>query len=231
MLRVESLVVRYGAVDAVKGVDLRVDAGEAVSLLGPNGAGKSSVVKALVGWEPAAEGRIEFDGNDVTRAQPWRRFALGLGVVPEGGRVFGDLTVEENLRVSARRADPFTGLELFPVLKERRNQRASTLSGGERQMLSVARALAGHPRLLVLDEVSFGLMPKAVVAIFDALARLLAEGISLLVIEQEETRALRLCSRAYVLSQGVVSVESTTEQLAGSDQLRAAYFGTGPAAE
>ena len=228
MLEVEGLVVRYGAVEAVKGVDLHVDHGEAVCLLGANGAGKSSVVRALAGWERPARGRIGFDGREITRLEPWHRFGLGLGIVPEGGRVFGDLTVDENLRVAGRRADASLGLELFPVLAERRAQRAGTLSGGERQMLTVARALAGRPKLLVVDEVSFGLMPRAVSAIFAALARLRDdEGTSLLVIEQEEARALALCTRAYVLSQGQVSLAGSSRELAGSGRLRSAYLGGG----
>lgn len=225
MLRVEGLVVRYGAIEALTGCDLSVGAGAAVCLLGANGAGKTTLVRALAGWERPVAGRIELQGRDVTRLPPWERQRAGLGVVPEGGRVFGDLTVEENLRVSGRDADTRIGLELFPVLTERRTQRAGTLSGGERQMLSLARALAGRPRLLVIDEVSFGLMPRAVESIFGVLARLRDEGMSMLVIEQEEARALGLCARAYVLSQGAVQLEGPSGELAGSEALRAAYLG------
>lgn len=225
MLAVEGLIVRYGAVEALKGADVRVEAGEAVCLLGANGAGKSTLVRALAGWERPVAGRITLEGRDITGLEPWRRQALGLGVVPEGGRVFGELTVGENLRVAGRAADPRLGLELFPVLSERLRQPAGTLSGGERQMLAMARALAGRPKLLVVDEVSFGLMPLAVESIFAALARLRDEGVSLLVIEQEEARALSLCRRAYVFSQGRVSLAGTSAELAGSDELRGAYLG------
>lgn len=229
MLEIESLVVRYGAVEAVKGCDVTVGDGEAVCLLGANGAGKSTLVRALAGWERPAEGRIVFAGEDITHAHPWERHRRGLGIVPEGGRVFGDLSVEENLRVGGRGADPSVGLELFPVLAERRRQSAGTLSGGERQMLAIARALAGRPKLLVVDEVSFGLMPRAVASIFTVLARLRDEGVSLLVIEQEEARALGLCGRAYVLSQGRVSLAGRSDELAGSQALRSAYLGGGTA--
>ncbi|MQA25192.1 MAG: ATP-binding cassette domain-containing protein [Micromonosporaceae bacterium] len=224
MLEVTDLVAGYGRIDAVKGVSVALQPGEAVCLLGMNGAGKSTLVKAIAGWLPARQGRISLDGVDITRQKPWRRCTSGLGVVPEGGRVFRDLTVEENLRVTGG-ADWARGLELFAVLGERRGQLAGSLSGGERQMLAMARALANQPRYLVLDEVSFGLMPRAVDAIFERLAALRADGLGLLVIEQQEQRALAFCGRGYVIAHGVIVAEGDTARLAADEAVRQAYLG------
>ena len=223
MLQATDLTIAYGAIDAVRGVTLTVEAGEAVCVLGPNGVGKTTLVRALVGWQRPRRGRILFRDTDITTWPSWRRTRGGIGVVPEGGRVFADLTVQENLRATGS-DDWERGFELFPALAERRRQLAGSLSGGERQMLALGRALVFSPQLLIVDEASFGLMPQAVEEIFTKLAELRDEGIALLIIEQREDEALQLCSRGYVMGAGRLIAEASSRELASREELRRLYM-------
>ena len=224
MLEIQGLVAGYGHIDAVSDVTLHLDRGEAVCLLGMNGAGKTTIVKALAGWLRPSAGHVLLDGRDITRTPSWERTHRGLAVVPEGGRVFRDLSVEENLKIG-KSTQWQRGYDLFPLLYERRRQVAGSLSGGQRQMLSLSRALATEPKYLILDEISFGLMPTITNGIFERLEDLRSQNIGLLVIEQEERRALAFCDRGYVLAQGTLVAEGRSDDLAKDQQVRRAYLG------
>ncbi len=233
MLWVEGLSVRYGAFEAVQGVSLRLEEGEAVALIGPNGAGKTSVLRGLLGLA-RAEGEVRLFGRPYPRRSPEALLPLGVVLVPEGRALFGGLTVEENLLLGGfhrfrRREDLRPDLErvyeLFPRLRERRTQRAATLSGGEQQMLAIGRALLTRPKLLLLDEPSLGLAPLMVREIYRILARLKAEGVSLLVVEQNAKVALALADRAYVMEAGRVVLEGEARALAQDPKVVEAYLG------
>ncbi|WP_018461641.1 ABC transporter ATP-binding protein [Thermus oshimai] len=233
MLRTEGLSVRYGAFEAAQGVSLRLEEGEAVALIGPNGAGKTSVLRGLLGLA-RAEGEVHFFGRPCPKRSPEALLPLGVVLVPEGRALFGGLTVEENLLLGGflrfrRREDLRPDLErvyeLFPRLKERRGQRAGTLSGGEQQMLAIGRALLARPKLLLLDEPSLGLAPLMVREIYRILARLKAEGVSLLVVEQNAKVALALADRAYVMEAGRVVLEGEAKALAQDPKVVEAYLG------
>lgn len=233
LLQVENMRVAYGHIQALHSVSLYLEEGEAVAILGANGAGKSTLVRAVVGWVTPQEGQIVYAGQDVTRLPAWERVALGLAVIPEGGRVFRDLAVEENLRLGAylehdgrRVADRLEQVyTLFPVLKERRRQLARTLSGGEQQMLAIGRAVMRQPRLLVVDEVSMGLAPVLVDVVFQALAQLKAQGVSMLIVEQNAHETLQVADRGYVLENGRLVLEGTADELRHDPKVRAAYLG------
>ncbi len=230
LLRLEGLTVDYGPVRAVHGLDLTVAAGELVTLLGPNGAGKSSTIGAITGLVPCS-GKVIFDGADITRMAAEMRVERGIAVSPEGRRVFANLSVAENLRLgaatrrdaAAKRADMERYLDLFPVLAERIDQLAGTLSGGEQQMLAIARALMSRPKLLLLDEPSLGLAPMIVARIFDFIGRLKAEGMTVLLVEQNSVQAMRFADRVYVLATGQTSYAGPASELVGSD-LMAMYL-------
>jgi branched-chain amino acid transport system ATP-binding protein len=232
LLTVEKLNVRYGAVAAVRDLSLTVGRGELVALLGPNGAGKSSTINALTGLVPAA-GRVTFDGRDLSRTRTEDRIRAGLTSTPEGRHIFANLTVAENLRLGAAtrrdahgvRQDIDRFLGLFPVLGERYGQAAGTLSGGEQQMLAIARSLMSRPRLLLLDEPSLGLAPKIVVQIFDFIGRLKQEGLTILVVEQNATQGLRFADRVYVMSSGALRYAGPPSGLAGENGLLDLYMG------
>ncbi|WP_137113629.1 ABC transporter ATP-binding protein [Mesorhizobium sp. GR13] len=232
MLRLEGLTVDYGPVRAVHGLDLAVAAGELVTLLGPNGAGKSSTIGAITGLVPSG-GRIVFDGAELGRVSPEVRVERGIAASPEGRHIFANLTVAENLRLGAAtrknavevRSDMERFLALFPVLAERITQPAGTLSGGEQQMLAIARALMSRPKLLLLDEPSLGLAPMIVARIFDFIGQLKAEGMTILLVEQNAAQAMRVADRVYVMSTGEVSFTGPASALAGSD-LMALYLGS-----
>jgi len=233
LLSVSGLQVRYGAVEAVRGVDFEINEGEIVTLLGANGAGKSSTLNALVGLVPVAGGRVVFDGEDITDHAPERLAPMGMTLSPEGRRVFGTLTVEENLRMGAYGITDKPAIsaawervfDLFPILHERRAQFAGTLSGGQQQMLAVGRALMSGPRLLLLDEPSLGLAPKIVEQVFDLIALLRDQGVTLVVVEQNVGMALEVADRGYVLSGGEITTRGTARELAEAGDLQAAYLG------
>ncbi|HXT03421.1 MAG TPA: ABC transporter ATP-binding protein, partial [Casimicrobiaceae bacterium] len=221
MLEVEELHVAYGGVQAVRGISLEVRAGEIVALLGANGAGKSSTLLAIVGSVRAKSGQVRFDGNNVTASTPDRLVRDGVALIPEGGRVFARQSVAQNLRLGAyvvadaaryrQHADRVYAL--FPRLAERRTQLAGTLSGGERQMLAIGRALMSGPRLLLIDEPSLGLSPQLVDAVFDGLSNLNRSGTSLLLVEQNMMLALELATRAYVMQSGRIALKGTAQEI------------------
>ena len=233
LLEVEALDVHYGAVKALSGVSFHVDAGEIVTLVGSNGAGKTTTLRAVSGLVPASSGRVRYDGADALGERPDRLLARGLAHAPEGRGVFPALTVRENLLLGAflRRgaevdADLEKQLALFPRLKERFSQPAGTLSGGEQQMLAIARALMARPRLLLLDEPSLGLAPQVVHRIFELLAEVnRRDRVAILLVEQNAHLALGLAHRGYVLETGSVLLSGTGRELLASDQVRKAYLG------
>jgi branched-chain amino acid transport system ATP-binding protein len=231
LLALERLEVSYGGIRAVKGIDVAVDPGELVCLIGANGAGKTTTLKAVTGLVPAAGGRIRYDGEDITGWKVHRIARRGLAMVPEGRGVFAQLTIEENLAMGAyaRSGDVSADFErafaLFPRLKERRRQTAGTLSGGEQQMLAIARALMGRPKLLLLDEPSMGLAPIMVDKIFDVIRAIAAEGVTMLLVEQNARLALEVSRRAYVLEGGLVSLSGEAGALLHDPRIREAYLG------
>jgi branched-chain amino acid transport system ATP-binding protein len=215
-LTAEGLHTFYGKSHILHGVSLTVDEGRITALLGRNGAGKSTTLRSLMGLTPPREGKVEIFGRDTTHWQPYRIAALGIGYVPEGRRVFANLTVVENLRVPLARSGPWTEervFELFPRLAERRNNRGRQLSGGEQEMLAIARALILNPRLLILDEPSQGLAPLIVREVFDVVARMRAEGISVLLVEQNARMSLEIADHAYVLDGGSVVYSAPAAEL------------------
>jgi branched-chain amino acid transport system ATP-binding protein len=232
LLELEDLSAAYGAVRALHGVSLEVREGEVVCLLGTNGAGKTTTVRCIVGILRPAGGRIRFDGRRIDGLSPARIVSQGIGVVPEGRRLFPKMTVEENLRMGAlhlrSEAAVQRGLEevyaLFPVLRERRRQLTGTLSGGEQSMVAIGRGIVAAPRLLLLDEPSLGLAPLLVNQLFEAIARIARRGTTVLLIEQNAVKALSIASRGYVLEKGRIVAEGTGEELLRSSALRMAYL-------
>ena len=234
MLEVQDLAVRYGAIQAVRGVSLTVGEGELVTLLGANGAGKSSTILAVAGAVRPAAGRVRLMGEDVTGARPERMVRLGIATVPETRDVFPDLTVAENLRLGAfiHRGD-VAGvtrdrdrlLEQFPVLAERASQPAGTLSGGEQQMLVIARALMSRPKVLLLDEPSLGLAPVIVERIFEMIRSLKAQGFTILLVEQNARMGLAVADRAYVMRLGRIEAEGPADEIAAATELKSLYLG------
>lgn len=231
-LEVQGLEVAYGAVRALKGVSLSVGQGEAIALLGANGAGKSTTLRAISGLVRPRAGSISYRGEALTRLSPAQIVRRGIAHCPEGRRVFAGLSVHDNLLLGASgRRDPEIGLDiqrmftLFPILAERRNQAAGTLSGGEQQMLALARALMSRPTLLLLDEPSLGLAPLVVRSIFATLKALKTAGITILLVEQNVKLALELADRAYVLRTGQVVLEGKAEELRDDARVARAYLG------
>ncbi len=235
MLSVDLLSVSYGAIRAVREVSLRVEEGEIVALLGPNGAGKTSLISAVIGLVPVASGKVMLGDVDITRKKPEDIVRLGVTMTPEGRHIFGDLTVDENLRLGAAVRKDKAGvkkdldelLAMFPILQERYNSRAQTLSGGEQQQLAIVRAMMSRPKLLMLDEPSLGLAPQLVEQIFQLISTLRDRGVTLLVVEQNAHEALLFADRAYVLSTGQIRFEGAAGELAGSEDLMAHYLGIG----
>jgi len=233
ILEVEQLAVRYNEVPAVQRVSFSVRAGEIVALLGSNGSGKSSILRAIAGLTAPSSGRIVFDSRDITREPAHLRAAIGLTLVPEGRRLFPKLSVEKNLRLGAYARRDLEEIEraltlvftLFPVLKERRSQMAGTLSGGEQQMLAIGRGLTAKPKLLMLDEPSWGLAPKLVTKIIDTIQAINASGVTVLLVEQSVHRALAISHRAYVIQTGRVVLEGPGRELLGNASLQKAYLG------
>ena len=233
MLEVRGLKVAYGGIQAVKGIDLSVAQGELVTLIGANGAGKSTTLKALAGLLRPAAGSIHYNGADITARPAFELVRRGLALLPEGRGVFGRLTVEENLAMGAySRRDP-AGIAadrdrvfgLLPRLAERRRQPGGTLSGGEQQMLALGRALMSRPRMLLLDEPSMGLAPLIVQTIFETIRAIAAEGVTLLLVEQNAKLALETCHRGYVMESGLIALADETSRLLVNPQVRQAYLG------
>jgi branched-chain amino acid transport system ATP-binding protein len=230
MLEVQGLVVRYGGITALRGVDLAVREGEIVTLIGANGAGKSTLLSAVMGLVKPAAGRVRFQGRDITGRKAHLLSRQGLIMVPEGRRVFANLSVHENLLLGAyaRPMDQELAADLeqvyrtFPRLAERRRQAAGTLSGGEQQMLALGRALMGRPRLLMLDEPSLGLAPLLVAEVFEIIRRIHAQGVTVLLIEQNAAAALSIAHRGYVLETGRVVLSGTGQELMADGPFRPA---------
>jgi branched-chain amino acid transport system ATP-binding protein len=231
LLELVDLEVRYGAVRALKGITLEVAEGEIVALLGANGAGKTTTLRTASGLLSPVAGVVRFDGQEIQRLPPHEVVGLGIGHVPEGRRIFPRLRVDENLEMGSylRRGDVSEDFDrvfgLFPVLKERRKQLGGTLSGGEQQMLAIGRALMGHPRLLLLDEPSMGLAPLFVQRIFDIVAEIRSQGMTILVVEQNAAQALRLADRGYVLETGEIVIEGPAATVLADPRVRSAYLG------
>ena len=231
MLKIDDIHVYYGAIHAIKGVSFEVGEGEIVALIGANGAGKSTILKTVSGLMHPRSGSIQFDGQDISHTDAYKLVRHGLAHVPEGRRIFLQMTVQENLEMGAftqkdvSKEDLERMFTLFPRLKERRKQIAGTLSGGEQQMLAMSRALMSHPKLLMLDEPSMGLAPILVDQIFDIIKELHAAGTTILLVEQNATKALQIADRAYVLETGNITLAGTGIELANSDEVRKAYLG------
>jgi branched-chain amino acid transport system ATP-binding protein len=232
ILSVDDIVVKYGAVTAVKGVSLNVHEGEIVTVLGANGAGKSSLLKALVGLTPTHFGKVSFLGKDITSARTEKIVPMGLTLTPEGRHVFPDLSVRDNLILGAatardkNRAESMERmLDQFPILRERIDQMAGTLSGGEQQMLAIARSLMSHPKLLILDEPSLGLAPVIIAEVFHLIDRLRDEGTTILLVEQNVAQSLAIADRAYLLELGNLTREGTAAEFLEGVDLKSIYLG------
>jgi branched-chain amino acid transport system ATP-binding protein len=234
MLKLESVSISYGAIQAVRDVSIDVPRGEVVTIIGANGAGKSTLLKSIVGLEPVAGGRISFDGQDITKTPAHRRTGMGVALSPEGRGVFSDQSVRDNLLLGAyskksdsarteQKIEQF--FELFPRLKERQEQFAGTLSGGEQQMLAIARALMSEPKLLLLDEPSLGLAPLIIRDIFNTIRALRETGLTILLVEQMANQALGVADRAYVLETGRITLQGKGSDLLNDPKVRAAYLG------
>jgi branched-chain amino acid transport system ATP-binding protein len=233
MLQVRGLQVAYGGIQAVKGVDFEVHPGELVSLIGSNGAGKTTTMKALTGLLQPSAGQIEYLGRDIRGQGPWDLVKQGLVMVPEGRGVFTRMSIVENLQMGAYLRSDKAGIQadldrvfaLFPRLLERSAQLAGTLSGGEQQMLAMGRALLSRPQLLLLDEPSMGLSPLMVDKIFEVIAEVAAMGVTVLLVEQNASRALKMAQRAYVMESGEISMHGDAKALLHDPKVRAAYLG------
>lgn len=231
MLKVDDIHVYYGQIHAIKGVSFEVHEGEIVSLIGANGAGKSTVLKTISGLMHPKSGSISFLGSDITHAEAYKLVNRGLAQVPEGRRIFLQMTVRENLDMGAYTQKEVSETDIedvfrrFPRLKEREKQIAGTLSGGEQQMLAMGRAMMSHPKLLMLDEPSMGLAPILVEQIFDIIREFHAAGTTILLVEQNAGKALAIADRAYVLEQGRITLSGTGADLAASDAVKKAYLG------
>jgi branched-chain amino acid transport system ATP-binding protein len=234
MLKLESVNVSYGAIQAVRDVSIEVPKGEVVTIIGANGAGKSTLLKSVVGLEPVTDGRIVFDGEDITAMPAHRRTGMGVALSPEGRGVFSDQSVRDNLLLGAySKKDTAAHIEqkieqffvMFPRLKERQEQFAGTLSGGEQQMLAIARALMSEPKLLLLDEPSLGLAPLIIRDIFNTIRALRETGLTILLVEQMANQALGVADRAYVLETGRITLQGKGCDLLNDPKVRAAYLG------
>ena len=233
MLEVKNLSVSYGAIEAVKDISFTVNAGEIVSLIGANGAGKTTTLHTITGLVPAKSGSVMYNGVDLLKTHNNKIVTLGMAHIPEGRHVFTRMSVEENLEMGAFSLKDQSGLKkdldmvygLFPRLKERRNQKAGTLSGGEQQMLAMGRALMSHPKTILMDEPSMGLSPKLVKEIFSIIRKLHEQGITILLVEQNAKMALSIADRAYVLETGRITMEGDAKELLNNEQVRKAYLG------
>ena len=233
MLEVKNLSVSYGAIEAVKDISFTVNDGEIVSLIGANGAGKTTTLHTITGLVPAKSGSVMYNGVDLLKTHNNKIVTLGMAHIPEGRHVFTRMSVEENLEMGAFSLKDQSDLKkdldmvygLFPRLKERRNQKAGTLSGGEQQMLAMGRALMSHPKTILMDEPSMGLSPKLVKEIFSIIRKLHEQGITILLVEQNAKMALSIADRAYVLDTGRITMEGDAKELLNNEQVRKAYLG------
>ena len=233
MLEVKNLSVSYGAIEAVKDISFTVNDGEIVSLIGANGAGKTTTLHTITGLVPAKSGSVMYNGVDLLKTHNNKIVTLGMAHIPEGRHVFTRMSVEENLEMGAFSLKDQSDLKkdldmvygLFPRLKERRNQKAGTLSGGEQQMLAMGRALMSHPKTILMDEPSMGLSPKLVKEIFSIIRKLHEQGITILLVEQNAKMALSIADRAYVLETGRITMEGDANELLNNEQVRKAYLG------
>jgi branched-chain amino acid transport system ATP-binding protein len=233
LLKVKGLKVAYGGIQAVKGVDFEVCEGELVSLIGSNGAGKTTTMKAITGSLPINDGDIEYLGKSIRGQGPWDLVKQGLAMVPEGRGVFTRMTIIENLQMGAYIRDDQSGIlqdidkvfTIFPRLKERRDQLAGTMSGGEQQMLAMGRALMSRPKVLLLDEPSMGLSPIMVDKIFEVVQEVYAQGVTVLLVEQNASRALAIADRGYVMDSGLITMTGDAKTMLHDPKVRAAYLG------
>ena len=233
LLQVTGLQVAYGGIQAVKGVDFEVREGELVTLIGSNGAGKTTTMKAITGTLPLAGGDIEYVGKSIRGQGPWDLVKQGLAMVPEGRGVFTRMSIMENLYMGAYIRDDKQGIEddiekmfaIFPRLKERRTQLAGTMSGGEQQMLAMGRALMSRPKVLLLDEPSMGLSPLMVDKIFEVVQDVYSQGVTVLLVEQNASRALSIANRGYVMESGIITMNGDAKQMLNDPKVRAAYLG------
>lgn len=232
MLKIKNLQVSYGAIKAVKGIDIEVKQGTIVSILGANGAGKTSTLHAISGLIPKSEGTIEFEGKDITNLPAEKIVPLGIVQCPEGRRIFPQLTVEENLKIGcySRKDKNFDGdferiYSLFPRLKERKKQMAGTLSGGEQQMLAIGRGLMARPKVFIMDEPSLGLAPIIVKEIFQTIQQIKKEGVTVLLVEQNAFQTIKISDYVYVLETGKISVEGPAEIVKNDENVKKSYLG------
>lgn len=233
MLEIKDLEVFYGMIQAIKGVSFEVNEGEVIALIGANGAGKTTILHTITGLLEAKKGSVVYDGKDITRVPAHKIISMGMAHVPEGRRVFSNLTVFQNLKMGAYTRKDKTEIEetlktvykRFPRLEERQNQLAGTLSGGEQQMLAMGRALMSHPRILLMDEPSMGLSPIFVNEIFDIIKKVSASGTTVLLVEQNAKKALSISDRGYVLETGKIVLEGKSDELLNNDSIRKAYLG------
>lgn len=232
MLKITDLEVYYGVIQAIKGISFEVKEGEVIALIGANGAGKTTILHTVTGLIAPKAGKIEFEGTDITKTPAHKIVSMGMAHVPEGRRVFAQLSVYENLKLGAYTRSDKTEIEQtlemvykrFPRLKERRNQAAGTLSGGEQQMLAMGRALMSHPRMIVMDEPSMGLSPIYVNEIFDIIQKINGDGTTVLLVEQNAKKALSIAHKAYVLETGNVALSGDAKELMNNDQVKKAYL-------
>ena len=233
LLKISGLKVAYGGIQAVKGVDLHVNEGELVTLIGSNGAGKTTTMKAITGTLPMVDGDIEYLGKSIRGKGAWDLVKAGLAMLPEGRGVFTRMTITENLQMGAYIRSDKAGIAediekmftIFPRLKERKDQLAGTMSGGEQQMLAMGRALMSRPKVLMLDEPSMGLSPIMVDKIFEVVRDVYARGVTVLLVEQNASRALGIADRGYVMESGIVTMNGDAKQLLNDPRVRAAYLG------
>lgn len=231
MLKVENLKVSFGGIEAVKGISFEVKEGEIVTLIGSNGAGKTTTLRTISGIVKSRSGKVIFNNKNITNIEPSEIVKMGITLCPEGRRIFPDMTVLENIKIGAYlRNDDITSdikkcQRLFPILKDRENQLAGTLSGGEQQMLAVARSLMSKPKIMMLDEPSLGLAPLVVKNIFEIIKEINNEGVTILLIEQNANMALRIADKAYVLETGKIVTEGTGKELLNDPKIKEAYLG------
>lgn len=232
ILEVKGLEVYYGVIQAIKGISFEVNQGEIIALIGANGAGKTTTLQTITGLIPSKAGTITYEGKDITKVPGYKLVGMGIAHVPEGRRVFAELSVLQNLKLGAYTRNDKNEMEetlkevyrRFPRLEERKNQMAGTLSGGEQQMLAMGRALMSHPKLIVMDEPSMGLSPLYVNEIFDIIQKINADGVTVLLVEQNAKKALSIANRAYVLETGKIALSGDAKELMNDDSVKKAYL-------